>query len=119
MAHDPSHKAKHIHHAGGCDGGSSPAVQPVDLVCGMKVDPATAKDKLDYRGKTYYFCCDGCLEMFRKDPERYLSRQVARDAAPAQVVDPVCGMTVDPASAAGSHVHDGTTYYFCSKHCLE
>jgi Cu+-exporting ATPase len=32
--------------------------------------------------------------------------------------DPVCGMTVDPARAAGHLEHDGTTYYFCSKGCL-
>src|SRR5262245_38163780 len=37
----------------------------------------------------------------------------------AEAVDPVCGMTVDPATAAGSFTHDGTTYHFCSKHCLE
>ena len=28
-------------------------------------------------------------------------------------------MTVDPQSAAGSFEHGGTSYYFCSKHCLE
>ncbi len=38
---------------------------------------------------------------------------------PAQAIDPVCGMTVDPATAAGSFAHAGTTYYFCSRHCLE
>src|ERR1039457_5163050 len=32
--------------------------------------------------------------------------------------DPICGMDVEPATAAGSHVHDGQTYYFCSTHCL-
>ncbi len=32
--------------------------------------------------------------------------------------DPVCGMNVDPKSAAGSAVHAGKTWYFCSKHCL-
>src|ERR1039458_5866141 len=32
--------------------------------------------------------------------------------------DPICGMDVDPATAARSHVHDGQTYYFCSAHCL-
>jgi Cu+-exporting ATPase len=31
--------------------------------------------------------------------------------------DPVCGMTVDPARAAGISQHDGRTYYFCSKGC--
>src|SRR3990167_8569987 len=33
--------------------------------------------------------------------------------------DPVCGMSVDPARAAGEHQHQGRTYYFCSRHCLE
>ncbi|MGH2695525.1 MAG: heavy metal translocating P-type ATPase, partial [Actinomycetota bacterium] len=32
----------------------------------------------------------------------------------ATVRDPVCGMTVDPSSAAGSEEHGGKTYYFCS-----
>ena len=34
------------------------------------------------------------------------------------VVDPVCGMTVDPANAAGSFEYQGKTYYFCNTHCL-
>ena len=33
--------------------------------------------------------------------------------------DPVCGMAVEPTSAAGTHEHDGQTYFFCSAHCLE
>jgi len=33
--------------------------------------------------------------------------------------DVVCGMRVDPAKAAGSVVHAGEMYYFCSKGCLE
>jgi Cu+-exporting ATPase len=32
--------------------------------------------------------------------------------------DPVCGMTVDPAKAAGSFEYRGTTYYFCGKGCV-
>jgi Cu+-exporting ATPase len=34
------------------------------------------------------------------------------------VLDPVCGMTVNPESAAGSFDYQGKTYYFCSTHCL-
>ncbi len=33
-------------------------------------------------------------------------------------IDPICGMTVDSASAAGAYEHDGIKYYFCSKGCL-
>jgi len=32
--------------------------------------------------------------------------------------DPICDMTVDPASAAGSSAYGGRTYYFCSTGCL-
>jgi len=39
-------------------------------------------------------------------------------SAGAASVDPVCGMTVDPNSAAGSFEYKGQTYHFCSAHCL-
>jgi len=32
-------------------------------------------------------------------------------------IDPVCGMTVDPAHAAGVSGYGGRTFYFCSTHC--
>ena len=28
-----------------------------DPVCGMTVDPQSASHKMEYEGKTYYFCC--------------------------------------------------------------
>ncbi len=34
-------------------------------------------------------------------------------------IDPICGMTVDPATAAGSFNHEGTTYYFCAASCMQ
>jgi Cu+-exporting ATPase len=37
----------------------------------------------------------------------------------ADTRDPVCGMTVDLREAAGTAVHDGHTYYFCSPSCRE
>lgn len=46
-------------------------------------------------------------------------RDVLEKGPPApSAIDPVCGMSVDPASAAGSAVHEGQTYYFCNTHCL-
>ncbi len=33
--------------------------------------------------------------------------------------DPVCGMTVEPAEAAGRHAYGGRTYLFCHPSCLE
>jgi Cu+-exporting ATPase len=34
-------------------------------------------------------------------------------------IDPVCGMTVDPASAPASLEHEGKKYYFCNPHCAQ
>jgi Cu+-exporting ATPase len=36
------------------------------------------------------------------------------EAKSGAVIDPACGMTVQPESAAGSFEYDGRTYYFCS-----
>jgi Cu+-exporting ATPase len=36
---------------------------------------------------------------------------------PSRVRDVVCGMTIDPAHAAGTSVYKGETYYFCSTSC--
>ncbi|HVF99084.1 MAG TPA: YHS domain-containing protein [Chloroflexia bacterium] len=35
----------------------------------------------------------------------------------AQVIDPVCGMTVDTESARHQSEYAGTTYYFCAPGC--
>ena len=37
--------------------------------------------------------------------------------APAEAVDPVCGMTVAVGPAAEQTVHEGVTVFFCSAHC--
>ena len=39
--------------------------------------------------------------------------------ASREVVDPVCGMTIDPADAVGHVDYEGQTYYFCADSCLE
>ena len=38
-------------------------------VLGGKIDK---KVFIDYKGRRIYFCCAGCIEEFKKDPEKYL-----------------------------------------------
>ena len=83
----------------------------VDPVCGMTVDPAKAAGSSKYGGKTVYFCSAGCKQKFDTNPEKYLAGKFA------EAIDPVCGMTVDSAKAAGSSEYEGETYYFCSAGC--
>jgi xanthine dehydrogenase accessory factor len=51
---------------------ASPVVFATDQVCGMTVDPLTAQHKTEYKNDTFWFCSAGCLDEFKKEPERYL-----------------------------------------------
>jgi len=43
-----------------------------DPVCGMEIDADSAAAKMDYEGKTYYFCSMGCKRSFEKEPQKYV-----------------------------------------------
>ncbi len=49
----------------------------IDPVCGMAVDPERAAARLEHGGTTYVFCCDGCLNLFRADPAKYVAPPAA------------------------------------------
>ncbi len=57
------------------DPGATPASEEraLDPVCGMTVNPATAKHRAEQGGKTYFFCSAGCREKFEKEPAKYLA----------------------------------------------
>jgi P-type Cu+ transporter len=49
-------------------------VKVKDPVCGMMVDPATARGgSAEHVGEIYYFCNPRCAERFRAEPAKYLS----------------------------------------------
>ncbi|MBI1744889.1 YHS domain-containing protein [Candidatus Acetothermia bacterium] len=43
-----------------------------DRVCGMMIDQDKAAATAQYKGKTYYFCAQGCKKQFEKEPEKYV-----------------------------------------------
>ena len=55
-------------------------------MCGMSVDPATAKHKAEHAGATYYFCCAGCREKFVAEPARFLQASTAGCAAKTRAI---------------------------------
>ena len=91
----------------------SAAHQAKDPVCGMSVDPHTAKHRAEYKDRTYYFCCAGCKSIFEVDPERYLNPEQRREEpVPEGTIYtcpmhpeirqvgpgscPICGMALEP-----------------------
>ncbi len=92
-----------------------------DPVCGMRVDPRTASGKAEHKGKTYYFCNSNCEQRFREAPDQFTALEdqpfkiLGAPVKPA--LDPVCGMSVDPKTAAASVDYQGQKYYFCCRSC--
>ena len=44
-----------------------------DPVCGMAVDPQTAKHQHTFQSRIYYFCSARCGEKFAASPDRYMT----------------------------------------------
>ncbi len=59
------------------------------------------------------------MESETDSPKPPRKRRELTMATVAKVMDPVCGMMVDPLSAAGKFEHAGATYYFCNPRCEE
>ena len=108
-----------------------------DPVCGMSVDPSTARESAEHAGDVYYFCSAGCRSSFEKDPQRYLTLAPATVGHPVEsyahqiwdegedmesegtATDPVCGMTVNKRTAEFRSFQGGEAYYFCSAGCKQ
>jgi Cu+-exporting ATPase len=71
-----------------------------DPVCGMKVDPATARHSHLHDGVTYYFCGGGCRTKFAAEPAKYLAAAAVRDAEAARPAP------LPHASSADHHGHE-------------
>ncbi|MBU4446042.1 heavy metal translocating P-type ATPase [bacterium] len=46
-----------------------------DPVCGMTLEPEFSAASIEYKRYTYYFCSFQCLEKFKSNPEKFLSKQ--------------------------------------------
>ncbi|HEY3718995.1 MAG TPA: HAD-IC family P-type ATPase, partial [Roseiarcus sp.] len=86
-----------------------------DPVCGMSVDPATAKHRAIHDGQDYFFCGPGCRAKFVADPSKYLAPSPPKPPEPPGTIFtcpmhpeirqqgpgscPICGMALEPEQA--------------------
>ncbi|WP_368516357.1 heavy metal translocating P-type ATPase [Rhizobium sp.] len=105
----PHNEHDHGHHGHGHHHHHDADIQDVvirDPVCGMTVNPDAGKPSMDYHGRIFHFCSNGCRAKFEAAPENYLTAK-----------DPVCGMVVDRATARHFMKHEDEKFYFCSASC--
>ncbi len=98
-----------------------------DPVCGMQVQTGQAPATASHAGQRFFFCSDHCRHRFTADPERFAGSAASGAAAgehqhghgAGQARDPVCGMTVDPPTAAASASYAGQDFCFCGTGCAD
>jgi Cu+-exporting ATPase len=102
------------HHASQHDQSPHAAIDPV---CGMSVDPHTAKYRHTHEGYPFYFCSANCQQKFTADPNKFLSQRKEpslsvpegtiytcpmhpeiRQEGPGSC--PICGMGLEPEMAS-------------------
>jgi P-type Cu+ transporter len=104
---------EHKHHLP-TDSVEATSALPKDPVCGMSVDPATAKHRAEHGGKTFVFCSVGCHGRFVAEPAKYLAPATPVPPNPSPVgaiytcpmhpqvrqehpgACPICGMALEP-----------------------
>jgi YHS domain-containing protein len=59
------------------------AVNAGNVICPIMGTAVTvdSPNKVEYQGKVYNLCCDGCKDMFLKDPEAALKKLAELEAA--------------------------------------
>jgi len=72
----------------------------IDPVCGMFIDPATAKHRIEHAGQTYFFCSQRCREKFASDPAPYLAQAKPQAGVVHQAAaeHPAVGALLEPAT---------------------
>jgi len=97
-----------------------------DPVCGMDVNPATARYKTLHNGKEYFFCSAGCLAKFQANPEKILSSPPkpmtmtsglvslgAPTGIPKMVMPTLTTPTLSTPAAVGAGKQKDTRTYVC------
>ena len=103
--------AGHDHAQHGHQHGPTTADGVLDPVCGMTVDPHTAKHRAEVHGHPYYFCSAGCRTKFVADPQKYLGPREPEAVVEGAIYTcpmhpqirqegpgacPICGMALEP-----------------------
>lgn len=116
------HSGSHSDHAAEKTNQSKLIVYPIDycIVSGEKLGDMGDPVKYEYKDRTVYFCCKGCIKKFEADPAKYLA---ALDAAiaganaaktePAATAKPIATATTSSDTTKSQPAPKLTTLDWC------
>jgi len=98
---------------------AAPVPVPTDPVCGMAVAPGESAAELLHNGQHFDFCSAACRDRFLQHPDRFSSMRSLNlpTTQPEFPIDPICGMSVDPAAPGARLDFPDGPVYFCCQPC--
>lgn len=111
----------HKEHAQAADAGKDAKktdAKPVtNKECPVSGGPVNPAYRTEYQGQYVYVCCQGCLDEFKKDPEKVVAKMSKEERAAIQKNE-LCPMSKEPISADFRVEDKGRLVYFCCAGCM-
>jgi YHS domain-containing protein len=85
--------------------------------CPVSGGPVAEKHRTEYKGQYVYVCCEGCLNEFNKDPEKYIAKMSKEDKEAVQT-NALCPIMNTAINTKVSLEDEGRKVYFCCSSCL-
>lgn len=87
-------------------------------MCPVSGGPVSEKYRTEYKGQFVYVCCEGCLNEFNKDPEKFVAK-MSKEERDAIAINEKCPVSGEPIDKTKSLEFEGRKVYFCCDHCVE
>ena len=107
------------------------APEPINKVCPVEGGEVDAAVNTEHKGKTIGFCCESCIDTFKKEPAKYMAivdrdlEKSKKDAKKGEgekkeaELNAKCPISDDDADKTITKDYKGRTIAFCCDGCVE
>ena len=94
------------------------------IVSGQNLGSMGEPVEIDHNGRTVKFCCQGCVDKFNDDPDKYLERLDkalidAQKATYTATTCPVSGQKLGSMGEPVDYLHNNQLVRFCCSGCVD
>ena len=85
-------------------------------LCPVSGGAVSEKYRAEYKGQYVYVCCEGCLNEFKADPEKFVAK-MSKEEREAIKTNEVCPVSKEPVTQEFWSEDNGRKVYFCCAGC--
>lgn len=103
----------------GADGAKDKKKPKPQITCPIMGGKINKNLSAEHKGKRVFFCCQGCIERFKKDPDKYIKKLEGEGVTLEKVTKPqeTCPIMGGRITSKYYADHEGKRVYFCCPGC--